>query len=207
MSKKGNMNPDLICIVYSIHNVTYALGIWSEGMLCQNIQHRSKLEPNISRPFLSSYGIWSFHGYMIVNMNRALKPERNVLPLIWNPNTYSWVIQSSTDLQSLFQFSTFVQCSILSVFLFDFKTAFRPWRFLWPLMFFQSSGLCIDLFDRLAELIGFNYTIYEVPDQLYGKKNLDTFQWNGLIKELVTKVSSVLANLLCGKTNLFHWST
>jgi len=48
------------------------------------------------------------------------------------------------------------------------------------------QGYCIDLIEELKVLMGFEYEIYEVPE--YGNMN-STMHWNGLIKELVDKVS------------------
>ena len=53
----------------------------------------------------------------------------------------------------------------------------------------SSTGLCIDLLNNIAETISFNYTMYLVPDGNFGKKHPVTYQWNGLVKELVDRVS------------------
>ena len=43
--------------------------------------------------------------------------------------------------------------------------------------------------DKLAEMIGFNYTVYYVKDDMFGSKDPVTKQWNGMLKDLVERVS------------------
>jgi hypothetical protein len=50
----------------------------------------------------------------------------------------------------------------------------------------RYEGYCIDLLKKIANIVGFNYTIKLVEDGLYG-----TFvdgKWNGLVKDLLDKV-------------------
>ena len=53
------------------------------------------------------------------------------------------------------------------------------------------SGFCIDILKELAKVIGFNYTIYLVPDGNFGTKDPVTYQWNGMVKELVHRVGFI----------------
>ena len=50
------------------------------------------------------------------------------------------------------------------------------------------TGYCIDLMNKLAEMIGFNYSVYYVKDDMFGSKDVHTRQWNGLVKELIDRV-------------------
>ena len=52
----------------------------------------------------------------------------------------------------------------------------------------RYEGYCIDLLKRIAEIVGFNYTIKLVEDGLYGTK-VDG-KWNGLVKDLIDKVNN-----------------
>ena len=49
------------------------------------------------------------------------------------------------------------------------------------------TGYCADLLNALAELMNFEYEIYEAPDG-YGRMAPDK-TWNGVVKELVDRVS------------------
>ena len=48
-------------------------------------------------------------------------------------------------------------------------------------------GFSIDLLYELAELMDFDYELYEAPDGKFGHMNEDG-EWNGMIKELVEDV-------------------
>ncbi len=48
----------------------------------------------------------------------------------------------------------------------------------------------MDLIDTLAERIGFSYTVYLVQDGNFGAKDKTTNQWNGLVRDLVDRVSN-----------------
>ncbi len=50
----------------------------------------------------------------------------------------------------------------------------------------EFEGYCIDLIDELKKLMNFEYELYEVEE--YGKMDPD-MNWNGMIKELVDKVT------------------
>ena len=50
----------------------------------------------------------------------------------------------------------------------------------------RYEGYCIDLLKKIANIVGFNYTIKLVEDGLYGTKV--NGKWNGLVKDLIDKV-------------------
>ncbi|XP_070572738.1 glutamate receptor ionotropic, delta-2-like isoform X2 [Ptychodera flava] len=47
----------------------------------------------------------------------------------------------------------------------------------------KYSGYCIDMLIDIASALGFNYTLYEVPDGKYGGENPDG-TWNGLVGQV-----------------------
>jgi len=51
------------------------------------------------------------------------------------------------------------------------------------------EGVCIDLMDKLSELMGFTYTISLVADGKYGAFDETTNTWTGLVKHLIDHVS------------------
>ena len=51
------------------------------------------------------------------------------------------------------------------------------------------EGLCIDLIDKLSELMGFTYNISLVADGQYGAFDDVTNTWTGLVKDLMDYVS------------------
>lgn len=51
------------------------------------------------------------------------------------------------------------------------------------------EGFCIDLLKSIAAQVGFEYTIRLVPDHMYGVYDPETKQWNGIVRELMEKVS------------------
>ena len=62
----------------------------------------------------------------------------------------------------------------------------------------EYYGYCIDLLEDIKNILGFEYTIYETPDGVYGNMD-ENMNWNGMIKELIDKVSiSLLQN--CSET-------
>ena len=44
------------------------------------------------------------------------------------------------------------------------------------------------MLNKLAEMIGFTYSVYFVKDNMFGGKHETTAQWNGLIGDLVKRV-------------------
>lgn len=55
----------------------------------------------------------------------------------------------------------------------------------------KFQGYCIDLIDEISKMINFEYEIYVAPDNSFGFMD-DNGQWNGMIKELIEKVSMKL---------------
>lgn len=52
----------------------------------------------------------------------------------------------------------------------------------------RFEGFCIDLLKTIADLIGFSYELYIVPDLKFGAENTSTGEWNGLVREIIDKV-------------------
>ena len=52
------------------------------------------------------------------------------------------------------------------------------------------EGFCIDLFEHLAKMLHFTYEIYLSPDGQYGGIT-ENGTWNGMMGELVNKVSTL----------------
>lgn len=46
----------------------------------------------------------------------------------------------------------------------------------------RFEGFCVDLLEHIADLVGFNYVIELVDDNNYGALDLETGEWNGLVK-------------------------
>ncbi|XP_050521197.1 glutamate receptor ionotropic, kainate 2-like isoform X3 [Daktulosphaira vitifoliae] len=51
----------------------------------------------------------------------------------------------------------------------------------------KYEGFCIDLLQRIASQVGFQYAITLVPDNKYGAYDPTTKQWNGIVRELIDK--------------------
>lgn len=54
----------------------------------------------------------------------------------------------------------------------------------------RFEGFCIDLLARVAARAGFHYRLRLVPDNMYGARDPDTGQWNGIVRELMDRVSN-----------------
>ena len=54
------------------------------------------------------------------------------------------------------------------------------------------EGYCIDLLNKLANDLQFNYTIELVEDGVYGIYNPETDEWNGMIKTLKNRVTNIV---------------
>ena len=52
----------------------------------------------------------------------------------------------------------------------------------------RYEGYCVDLANKVAERVGFNFTIQLVKDGQYGTE-LDNRTWNGMVGELIREVS------------------
>jgi ionotropic glutamate receptor len=57
----------------------------------------------------------------------------------------------------------------------------------------RFEGFCIDLLKTIAENLGFQYQLYLVPDGKFGAEDVQSKQWNGLVRELMDKVRSFYA--------------
>ncbi|KAK5640371.1 hypothetical protein RI129_011182 [Pyrocoelia pectoralis] len=51
----------------------------------------------------------------------------------------------------------------------------------------RYEGFCIDLLKEIASMVGFDYRIKLVPDGKYGVIDLDTGEWNGIVRQLMDK--------------------
>ena len=61
------------------------------------------------------------------------------------------------------------------------------------------EGLCIDLIDKLANMLGFEYDIYEVADGHYGWSHIDALGHHGgegMIGELINKKADIALGAL-----------
>lgn len=59
----------------------------------------------------------------------------------------------------------------------------------------RYEGFCIDLLKEIAAMVGFEYRIELVPDGKYGVYDLETGEWNGIVRQLMDKVSFGLAGV------------
>ncbi|XP_063632011.1 glutamate receptor ionotropic, kainate 2 [Cydia splendana] len=55
----------------------------------------------------------------------------------------------------------------------------------------RFEGFCIDLLARVAAKAGFAYRLRLVPDNMYGARDPDTGQWNGIVRELVDRKADI----------------
>ncbi|XP_061725506.1 glutamate receptor ionotropic, kainate 2 isoform X2 [Cydia pomonella] len=55
----------------------------------------------------------------------------------------------------------------------------------------RFEGFCIDLLARVAAQAGFAYRLRLVPDNMYGARDPDTGQWNGIVRELVDRKADI----------------
>jgi len=53
----------------------------------------------------------------------------------------------------------------------------------------RYEGFCIDLLKKIAHMVGFTYRIELVPDGKYGVYDYETGEWNGIVRQLMDKVS------------------
>lgn len=61
-----------------------------------------------------------------------------------------------------------------------------------PTMVMRVAGYSIDLAEALSKEVGFEYRFKLVEDNNYGMKSPVNGTWNGMIGELVNKVSRVI---------------
>ena len=59
----------------------------------------------------------------------------------------------------------------------------------------RFEGYCIDLLEEISKILGFNYTVYEVPDKMHGIPHNVTGEWNGIIRELKDKVCTCMITM------------
>ena len=52
-------------------------------------------------------------------------------------------------------------------------------------------GFCVDLLEEVAKMVGFHFRLELVPDGVYGVKNPFTGEWNGIVRQLMTRVREV----------------
>lgn len=52
------------------------------------------------------------------------------------------------------------------------------------------EGFCIDLLRLVSKIVGFQYKIGLVPDGKYGVYDLETGEWNGIVRQLMDKVNN-----------------
>ncbi|OQR78751.1 glutamate receptor [Tropilaelaps mercedesae] len=52
------------------------------------------------------------------------------------------------------------------------------------------EGYIMDLLKILAEQLDFHYDLYLVPDNKFGVMNTSTQEWNGMVREIIEKVST-----------------
>ncbi|XP_055931528.1 glutamate receptor ionotropic, kainate 2-like isoform X2 [Argiope bruennichi] len=55
----------------------------------------------------------------------------------------------------------------------------------------RFEGFCIDLLKTIADLLGFSYELYIVPDKKFGAENTSTGEWNGLVREIIDKTADL----------------
>ena len=53
----------------------------------------------------------------------------------------------------------------------------------------RYEGFCVDLLHDISEIVGFKYEINLVTDGKYGAPNKDNGEWNGMIRDLLDRVS------------------
>ena len=52
----------------------------------------------------------------------------------------------------------------------------------------ELEGFCIELLERLREMLNFTYTIYEVEDGKFGARK-DDGTWTGIVGDIIQEVS------------------
>ncbi|KAL4714302.1 hypothetical protein ACJJTC_009654 [Scirpophaga incertulas] len=55
----------------------------------------------------------------------------------------------------------------------------------------RFEGFCIDLLAKVAARAGFHYRLRLVPDNMYGARDPDTGQWNGIVRELMDRKADI----------------
>jgi len=55
----------------------------------------------------------------------------------------------------------------------------------------RYEGYSKDLIDEISNILGFKYEFYIVADNKYGSLNPVTGKWDGLVRELIDRVSAL----------------
>nr|WBU77235.1 ionotropic receptor [Odontothrips loti] len=63
----------------------------------------------------------------------------------------------------------------------------------------RYEGFCIELLQTIAATVGFEYTLQLVPDGKYGVFDLESGEWNGIVRQLMDKVT--VTTHLCSWTS------
>lgn len=56
-------------------------------------------------------------------------------------------------------------------------------------------GFCVDILDRVAHNVGFDYILDLVPDRKYGAKDPVSGEWNGMVAQLMNHVCLISCRL------------
>lgn len=83
---------------------------------------------------------------------------------------------------------------ILSLKLFNSRNLFQEIPYV--MMHYEKNltgndrfyGFCVDILDRIAREVGFDYILDLVPDRKYGAKDPVTGEWNGMVAQLMKHV-------------------
>lgn len=59
----------------------------------------------------------------------------------------------------------------------------------------RFEGFCIDLLRSIANQVGFQYQLRLVPDHMYGVYDPQTKKWNGIVRELIERVSTLSSRI------------
>jgi len=60
----------------------------------------------------------------------------------------------------------------------------------------RFKGFCIDLLEEIAKVMHFEYTIKLVDDGKYGAPVGPKNEWNGMVRELMDRVTNIDCSLL-----------
>lgn len=52
----------------------------------------------------------------------------------------------------------------------------------------RYEGFCVDLLKRISFMVGFQYEIELSDEGVYGVIDMETGEWNGLVRGLIDKV-------------------
>ena len=55
----------------------------------------------------------------------------------------------------------------------------------------RFGGFAIDLLTEIARVAEFNFTLYTVPDNIYGVFDHETKEWNGIVRELLDRKADI----------------